>query len=129
MDCSPPDSSLHGILQARILEWVATLSSRVSPWPRDQACISCGSSISGRFLFTEPQGKPKIYLQIILVLHKLAFCGKILKVPGTKTLFKISNECSLTSNRISLLCKTEIQLLKKQWVGCGYFIKINAKLS
>ena len=112
MDYSPPDS-VHGILQARILEWVATLSSRGSPWPRDQACISCGSSIAGRFLITEPQGKPKIYLQIKLVLHKFTFYGKILKAPDTKTLFKISNECSLTSNRISLLCKTEIQLLKK----------------
>ena len=30
MDCSPPDSSVHGILQARILEWVATPSSRGS---------------------------------------------------------------------------------------------------
>ena len=34
MDCSPPDSSVHGILQARILEWVAIISSRVSSQPR-----------------------------------------------------------------------------------------------
>ena len=33
MDCIPPDSSVHGILQARILEWVAMPSSRESPWP------------------------------------------------------------------------------------------------
>ena len=32
MDCSPPGSSVHGILQARILEWVAMPSSRVLPW-------------------------------------------------------------------------------------------------
>ena len=31
LDCSPPGSSLHGILQARILEWVAMPSSRGSP--------------------------------------------------------------------------------------------------
>ena len=31
MDCSPPGSSVHGILQARILEWVAVPFSRVSP--------------------------------------------------------------------------------------------------
>ena len=30
MDCSPPDSSVHGILQARILEWMAMLCSRES---------------------------------------------------------------------------------------------------
>ena len=41
MDCSPPDSSVHGILQARILEWVATSFSRASSEPRDQTCLSC----------------------------------------------------------------------------------------
>ena len=41
MDCSPPGSSVHGILQARILEWVAMPSSRGSSPPRDQTCISC----------------------------------------------------------------------------------------
>ena len=37
MDCSPPGSSVHGILQARILEWVAMPSSRGSSRPRDHA--------------------------------------------------------------------------------------------
>ena len=41
LDCSLPDSSLHGIFQARILEWVAISSSRGSSWPRDWACVSC----------------------------------------------------------------------------------------
>ena len=36
MDCSPPGSSVHGVLQAKILEWVAISSSRGSSWPRDQ---------------------------------------------------------------------------------------------
>ena len=36
MGCSPPGSSVHGILQARILEWVAISLSRGSFWPRDQ---------------------------------------------------------------------------------------------
>ena len=34
MDCSPPGSSVHGILQARIMEWIARPSSRGSSWPR-----------------------------------------------------------------------------------------------
>ena len=37
MDCSPPGSSVHGILQARILEWIAISSSRGSSQPRDPA--------------------------------------------------------------------------------------------
>ena len=39
-DCSPPGSSVHGILQARILEWVAMPFSRGSSQPRDQTCVS-----------------------------------------------------------------------------------------
>ena len=41
MDCSPPGSSVHGILQARILEWVAIPFSRGSSQPRDQTQVSC----------------------------------------------------------------------------------------
>ena len=39
MDCSPPSSSVHGILQARILEWVAISFSRGSSRPRDQTQV------------------------------------------------------------------------------------------
>ena len=45
MDCSLPGSSLHGILQARILEWVAISFSRESSRPRDRTRLS---SIPGR---------------------------------------------------------------------------------
>jgi len=46
MDCLPPGSSVHEILQARILEWVAIPFSRGSYQPRSQSQVSC---ISGRF--------------------------------------------------------------------------------
>ena len=46
MDCSLPGSSVHGILQARILEWVAIPFSRGSSRPKDQTQVSC---IAGRF--------------------------------------------------------------------------------
>ena len=46
MDYSPPSSSVHGVLQARILTWVAMPSSGGSSWPRDQTQVSC---IAGRF--------------------------------------------------------------------------------
>ena len=49
MDCSPPGSSVHGILQARIQEWLATPSSRGSSWLRDGTCISYISCI-GRWV-------------------------------------------------------------------------------
>ena len=41
MDCSLLGSSVHGIFQVRILEWVAISFSRQSSWPRDWTCISC----------------------------------------------------------------------------------------
>ena len=41
MDCSPPGSSLRGILQAEILEWVAVSSFGGSSRSRDQTCLSC----------------------------------------------------------------------------------------
>ena len=47
MDCSLQGSSIHGILQVRILEWVAIPFSRGYPWPRDQTLVSC---IEDRFL-------------------------------------------------------------------------------
>ena len=56
MDCSLPGSSVHGILQTRILEWVAMPSSRGSSWPRDWTHFYCGSCITGGF-FTAAIGK------------------------------------------------------------------------
>ena len=41
MDCSPPGSSVHGILWATVLEWVTISFSRGSSWPRDRICVSC----------------------------------------------------------------------------------------
>ena len=52
MDYSPPGSSVHGILQARKLEWIASPFSRGSSRPRDQTHISCVSCIAGRFFNT-----------------------------------------------------------------------------
>ena len=57
MDCSPPVSFSHGILQARILEWVATSYSRRSSWPRDWTQVSCVSCTAGRFFSTSATWK------------------------------------------------------------------------
>ena len=53
MDCSPPGSSVHGILQARILEWVAMPSSRGSSQSRNWTSISCVSYIGRQVLYCE----------------------------------------------------------------------------
>ena len=68
MNCSPPGSSVHGILQARIPQWVAVPSSRGSFWLRDWTHVSCGFCIAGGFFTTKPQQEAHIspYQQAIL---------------------------------------------------------------
>ena len=58
VDCSLPGSSVHGIFQARILEWVAISFSRGPSQLGDQTCISCSLTLAGRFFTTEPFKKP-----------------------------------------------------------------------
>ena len=55
MDCRLPDSSVHGIFQIGILEWVAISFSRGSSQPRDQTQVSC---IAADSLPSELPGKP-----------------------------------------------------------------------
>ena len=55
MDCSPPGSSVHGILQARILEWVAISFSRGSSRPKDWTHVSC---LSRQILYNWATQKP-----------------------------------------------------------------------
>ena len=64
-----PGSSLHEILQARILEWVSMPSSRRSSRPRNQIHISYISSIDRRVLIASPGKTPvsNIFTQIICV--------------------------------------------------------------
>ena len=57
LDCSPPGSSVHGISQARMLEWVAISFCRRSSRLRDQTHVSC---IAGRFFTTESPGMSHI---------------------------------------------------------------------
>ena len=71
---APPGSSVHGISQRRILEWVAISFSRGSSWPRDQTLISC---LAGRSFTFEPLGRP-------LLVHSKGYshCR-----PGTMIIF------------------------------------------
>ena len=59
-DCSLPGSSIPGILQAIILEWVAIPFSRESSWPRDQPRSPILQAIC---LPSKPPGKPKVWIQ------------------------------------------------------------------
>ena len=55
MDYSPSGSSVHGIPQARILDWVTISYSKGSSWPKDRTQVS---GTAGGFFTTEPSEKP-----------------------------------------------------------------------
>ena len=61
MDCNPPGSSVHGVLQAKMQERIAVPSSKGSSKPRDQTCVS---HTIGTFFTIEPLGKLHIEWQI-----------------------------------------------------------------
>ena len=65
MDRSPPGSSVHGLTQARILEWFAIFFSRGSSPSWDQTFVSC---IAGGFFTTESPGKPML---CVITVYKL----------------------------------------------------------
>ena len=65
MDCSPPGSSVHGILQVRMLEWVAMPSSMESSQPRDW---TGASRIAGRFFTVRAiREVPKPYKPLFII--------------------------------------------------------------
>ena len=69
LDCSLPGSSIHGICQARMLEWVAMSCSRQSSWPRDRTCISCVSCIGRWVLYNYCHlGSPQISREFLKLL-------------------------------------------------------------
>ena len=72
MDSSPPDSSVHGIFQARILEQVAISSSRVSSQPRDRNCVSYVSCTDWQILY-HCAWKSKCYFTHLYLLTFMLF--------------------------------------------------------
>ena len=72
MDCSPPGSSVHGIFQARMLEWVAILFSRGSSRPRDllERGVEPASLVSPAFIQLYQTGSPIYILQSYPIKHK-----------------------------------------------------------
>ena len=68
VDCSQAGSSVHGILQAGILKWVATPSSRRSSWPRDRTHVPWHPLhwLAGSLLLAPPGKPPLICAQLEL---------------------------------------------------------------
>ena len=77
-NCIPPGSSIHGILQVGILEWVDISFSRVSSWPRDGTHVSCiGRRIPYHWATWET------YMVWISQISLSLFCIRIIVVPAS----------------------------------------------
>ena len=85
-DCSSPGFSIYGILQARILEWIATPFSREPSQPRDWTLVSC---IEGLFVTIWATGKSYIKINItkLLPLRFDNLIGKKVKVKSLHRVF------------------------------------------
>ena len=106
MDCSPPSSSFHGILQARILEWVAISFSRGSSRPRDQTQVS---HVAGRhFNLWVDHGKR---IQVP-TLFPLAIVGIIWA--SVKLIAVVWNTLTVFESMTSYYQKTLLLTLKKK---------------
>ena len=74
MDCSPPAPRVHGILQARILQWVAMLCSRGSSLPRDRTRVSYALHWQAGSLPLAPPGKPCLWAAATAAATSLQSC-------------------------------------------------------
>ena len=83
MDCRPSGPSVHGILQARILEWVAIPFSRGSSSPRDRTWVS---ALQADPLLSEPPGKPISRTGVHIYLLLKYWSSGQFKVTGTNAL-------------------------------------------
>ena len=125
MDCSLPGFSVHGILQARILEWVTISFSRGSSWPKDWTWVSriggkrfnlwiciCQSqspnlSLPTRARVLHVEGSPVANDKNHLVETRLTW--NVCRKPGGSKTFKTLAWCS--ENDIYGIYKTEIILI------------------
>ena len=105
MNCSPPGSSVHGILQARILEWVAISFTRGSSWPKDWTQVFC---IVGRFFIIWP----------IREAHHLSLIPIFLENYGTREdQFWFSDTPPPKKKKLkNLNCSSEIKLLPYSFI-------------
>ena len=107
VNCSPPGSTVHGISQARILEWVATSFSRGSSQPRDRTYISC---IGRRILY---HWATREFLLFLLHEGKTFVKSPLLRCTRQNLFIIIFLSRNLDSKAIGVF-------IIRSWVGTGF---------
>ena len=105
MDCRPPGTSVHGILQARILEWMVISFSRGSFQPRERIRVSCVCCTASVFLTTEPPGvaiKPTEGVTLWVCVH-LCFLVQCIMIYCERSGFHVGE--SQVSFELMLTCQ------------------------
>ena len=105
MDCSFPISFVHGIFQARMLEWLAISSSRGSSCPRDWTCFSYVSCIAGRFFTCWATG----------AFLATARSGQLF-LPPDESPVKLDSKHLLGGSLLEILLRQNGQYGKESWV-------------
>ena len=93
MDCSLPGSSIHGIFQARVLEWVAISFSRGSSRPRDRSRVSLVAGQWFTALLSEPPGKVACELSAIVWHFEHCLALPFFRVGMKTNLFQSYGHC------------------------------------
>ena len=121
VDCNPPGSSVHRILQARILEWVAIPLSRGSSWPRDLTCISYVSCIGRQVLFiTSTTWEACIYICVYIYIytHIYIYMYSESEVAQSCPTLCDSMDCSLPGSSIHGILQARVL----EWVAISFSI-------
>ena len=128
MACGPPGSSVHGISQARILEWVAIPFSKGSHWSMDGTYAFC---IAGRFFTTEPPGMPihttgqgqKFEILLFIIILYLDFFHIMLFISNFGVLYILEKNsfsgCVILDVRVGLWRKLSAEELMILSCGVG----------
>ena len=101
MECGPAGSSVNGILQSRILEWVTIPFSRRSSRPRDQTQVS---HISGRFFTIWANGETKHFCAYKQILSKLPVATWVFKVSSALRELKKNTLSHSSLYTVTLIC-------------------------
>ena len=104
LECSPPGSSVHGISQAKTLEWVAISSSRGSSWPKDQtpSPVSPALQVDALWLSHQESTPKRLDAHKLLKRLSLALTLPSGKFTGCWILFQNAHSLRLLSTLLQI---------------------------
>ena len=116
MDCNLPGSSVHGILQTRILEWIGISLSRVSFWLRDRTQVSCVSCTGRQVLYIWPTWEAPEKLTQLTANLKLSDVKSESVSCSAVSSSLWSMDCSLVGSSIHVILQAKIL----EWVAIPF---------